>query len=275
MIDQFAKLHQTRTFTCENIPTARLPLYLCMPEPVQIDTDGPAFVVKRRDQAPTRYPFSRVARIIAGRNVAWTTGAITACLEQDIPVVFLDRTRTPAGYLQSRQRQPSRLDGAIAELLDRPDGLEYYAQWLRAERMRILTDWRKNSESGQQLSEDAFRLLIHRHVYQQEDPLLEFATAELIQSAVYAYALQQVQRCGARPLYWGYNARPLHLANDLATLLMLQLYLEMYGLGRSIHGSDAVLLTILHQFLDKLKLQSQIHLGSLHKHVREVLDLWL
>lgn len=253
----------------------RLPLYLRGRKPTWVGVDGPAFLVRRQDKADARYPFSRIARIISGPGVEWSGRALGACLAQDIPVVFLDRDGHPAGYLHAWQRHPSRLDTVLTELLDRPDGFEHYALWLRAERMRTLQDWQRSlSLSGKTIDMAEFSALVHRYVYRTDDSSLGMWAEDLYRGALSAYVLQQLQRCGARPLYWCHDARPLHLANDLASLLLLHLALEMRGFGDRIHGDEAAMLTVLHKLGEKVQTLCGSILGRLHKHIRELLEQW-
>lgn len=253
----------------------RLPLYLRGRVPTRVDVDGPAFLVQRQDKSPARYPFARVARIISATSVQWSARALTACMEQDIPIVFTGRGGVVCGYLHAIQRSPSRLDAALTELLDRPDALEHYALWLRAERMRTLQEWRQSREvAGRPVDEDEFRQLLRRHVYHADQALHGMAAESLYTSALSAYVLQQLQRSGARPQYWGPAAQPLRLANDLTALLSLRLALEMHGLGEAAHGDDAVMLTVLHNFGPKVQDHCHGLLARLHKHIREVLERW-
>lgn len=254
----------------------RLPLYLRGQVPTRVDVDGPAFLVRRQGRAAARYPFSRVARIIAGQSVEWSARALASCLQHDIPVVFTDRQGAPAGYLHARLRSPSRLDAILTELMDRPDGLDYYTQWQRAERMHALQDWRRSrAASGQPVEEDEFRERARRHVYQSEEEAHGIAAESLYKSAIQAFVLQQLQRSGTRTLYWGTGARALHLAKDLADLLMLRLALELDGLGSAAHGDEAAMLTVLHNFGRKVQDECNALLSRLHKHIREVLEQWL
>lgn len=253
-----------------------LPLYLRGQVPTRVDVDGPAFLVLRQGKAAARYPFNRVARIVASQTVEWSARALASCLQHDIPVVFTDRQGLPAGYLHARLRSPSRLDAALTELMDRPDGLDHYTHWLRAERMHALQDWRRTqAAAGHPVEEDEFRERVRRHVYQADEEPHGIAVEALYKSAIQAYVLQQLHRSGTRTLYWGSGAGALNLAKDLADLLMLRLALELDGLGKAMHGEEAAMLTVLHNFGQKVQNHSHILLSRLHKHTREVLEQWL
>lgn len=253
----------------------RLPLYLYGRVATQVGVDGPALLVRRAGKSPARYPLARIARIITGVGVEWSARAIAVCLEHDLPIVFLDRVGQPAGYLHAVQSKPSRLDDLLDELLDRPDAARQYDLWLRAERMRILGAWRAaRADAGQDIDEQEYRQLVRRHVYRREDLPLGLAGEELYRGAVQAYAVEQVQRAGVRPLYWGQHGQPLRLADDLADLLGLALGLELRGLGGAVRGDDAALLTLLHTYGHSLAERCRQTLGRLHRRVKELMDEW-
>ena len=253
----------------------RLPLYLYGRIATQVGVDGPALLVRRTDKAPSRYPFSRLARVISGAGVEWSARALAACLEHDLPIVFLDRAGQPVGYLHAVQTKPSRLDDLLTQLLDRPDGLDRYALWLRHERMHVLRTWRAEQAAAcADVSEDEYRELVRRHVYLEETAPLEVAGEHLYLGAISAYTIDQIQRAGIRPLYWGLHGQPLRLADDLAGLLVLDLALRLRGLGSAAHGDDAALLTILHAYGQGLTERCRCALGRLYRHLSKILDEW-
>lgn len=256
-------------------PARRLPLYLYGRVATQVGADGPALLVRRAGKAPARYPLNRLSRIISGARVEWSARALSACLDNDLPIVFLDHAGQPAGYLHAAQTKPSRLDDLLMELLDRPDGLGRYTLWLRHERKRVLHAWRSGrAAAGADIGEDEYRELVRRHVYRDEDGPLGLAGEHLYRGALSAYAIDQIQRAGARPIYWGQHGQPLRLADDLAELLALDLSLQLRGLGRAAQGDDAALLTLLHAFGESLAECCRRTLGRLHRHIKETLDEW-
>lgn len=255
------------------VASRRLPLYLYGRVATQVAIDGPALKVLRHDKADNRYPLSRLSRIISGISVQWQAQALAACLENRIPIVFLDRAGQPTGYLHSVQHNPSPLDALIDELLDRPDGLAQYALWLRSERMRTLWAWRQASlAAGREIDPQQYRELMRLHVYLGQTP--QTTGAHIYDSAIYAYALRQVHDAGARQVYWGLGGAPLELANDLANLLQLALALELQGLGAGMRGEDAALLEVLHTYGPMFAERCQTALARLHRRLRELLEEW-
>ena len=255
--------------------TQRLPLYLYGQSPTQVSADGPALLVRIAHKAPLRYPFARLARVIVGPRVEWRADALAACQHQGLPIVFLDGAGEPTGYLQPVQGKPARLNGVIEEMLDRVDWRMHYSHWLRAERMRLLHDWRRAQEAaGKVVDAGDFRELVRQHVYRPDTATLPFAPASPQAGALSAYTLQALHQAGLQPRYWGNHGDPLELAGDLTRLLGLALHLEMHGLGTAMHGDNAALLHVLHSFGARISQRLHHLIGSLHRRLKTLLEEW-
>ena len=253
----------------------RLPLYLYGQNPTQVGADGPALAVRIAHKATLRYPYARIARVIAGPRVEWQARALVACQHEGLPIVFLDGAGAPTGYLQPVLGKPSRLDGVLEEMLDRADWSMHYSHWLRAERMNLLREWRRaRLAAGKEVEEDDFQELVRQHVYRPESEGFYFASTGPQAGALTAYALQALHLASLKPRYWGSHGDPLELALDLTRLLGLALHLEMQGLGSGLHGDQAALLRVLHSFGPRI-VQILTHLlGSLHRRLKSLLEEW-
>lgn len=253
----------------------RLPLYLYGRKPTQVEEDGPALLVRVADQAPARYPFTRIARVIAGARVEWRAAALAACQRESLPIVFLDAAGEPTGYLQPALEKPSRLDAVIEEMLDRADWAMHYQHWLRSRRMRLLGEWLDARQAeGREIAQQRIRELIRQHVYQADRERFDFAPGSPQAAALTALTLQTLQHAGAKARYWGAHGGLLDLAGDLAHLLGLALHLEMHGLGSGAHGEDAALLRVLHSFGPRLAKLVPSLLGNLHRRFKSQLEEW-
>ncbi|TSE31878.1 CRISPR-associated endonuclease Cas1 [Tepidimonas charontis] len=264
----------SRAQTGGNVPTPRrLPLYLPGRVATRVGLDGPALLVQRAHQADNRYPLGRLSRIVSGLNVTWQAQALRACIDERIPILFLAADGQPSAYLYPVQRAPSRLDALIEELLDRPDGLVYYAQWLRAERMRILHAWKQASWARDRpIDVQEYGELVRRYVYLGETPM--FVAGPIYDSALYAYALRNVQNAGAKPIYWGLGGKPLNLTADITDLFRLVLALELRGLAERWHGDDKAMLTVLHTHGPNLGEHAHAALARLHRRLKQLLEEW-
>lgn len=254
---------------------SRLPLYLYGKAPTHVGVDGPALRVQVVHKAPVRYPLTRIARVIAGARVEWQAAALSVCQQEGLPIVFLGPTGEPTGYLQPMQGKPSRLDGVLEEMLDRPDWAMHYQHWLRAERMQQVQRWRQAQESAGKPVEDAhLRELIRQHVYQPSASWAHYAQSEIQAGAITAYVLHALHRAGVKPRYWATLGAPLNLADDLAHLLALGLHLELQGLCAAAHADTALLLRVLHSFGARLDEEMVRLLGGLHRRFKNQLEEW-
>ena len=254
---------------------ARMPLYLLGRVTTRVDKDGPALYIHWADRAPARYPFSRICRVITSPRVAWTSRALMGCVEQHIPIVFLDAAGEPLAYLTATVENPSRLDGQIEEFVDRPDWPEQFDHWLRAERMRAIDAWlTQQSAAGHTVTQHDYLELVHMQIYQWEQAESSLQGQSIFNGALAALAADRIEKAGLKIRYIGYAGQTLDLASTLAKLLALRLALEMHGLGTTATGEPAALLRILHAFNDKLHEACRQILGRLHRRVKEINELW-
>lgn len=254
--------------------TPRLPLYLEGRQPLTVDLNGPALLVKSETRAPGRFPLQRLSRVIAGQQVQWRTRALLACLDQGIAVIFVDGRGRPAGYLHAMNEHASRLDQLIRESLSRPDWQESYKNWLRAEHMRVLQAWRAGQEkAGHIISEQAFQRLVRRHIYQGNRSAQE-EHAGFYQAAIAAMLASLFRRAGLEPRYWGLHGHALDLIGDLTQVLILKLILEIGEFGSGFETQVELMLRVFHSQLDELDQSAMTILGRLHRHIKEQLETW-
>lgn len=254
--------------------TPRLPLYLEGRQPLIVDLNGPALLVKSETRASGRFPLQRLSRVIAGQQVQWRTRALLACLEQGIAVIFVDGRGRPAGYLHAMNEHASRLDQLIRETLSRPDWQETYKNWLRAEHMRVLHAWRAGQEAaGNIISEQAFQRLVRRHIYQGKHASQEEHDG-FYQAAIAAMLASMFRRAGLEPRYWGMHGHALDLIGDLTRVLLLRLMLEIGEFGSGFEGQADLMLRVFHSQLDEMDQSARAMLGRLHRHIKEQLETW-
>jgi hypothetical protein len=252
----------------------RRPLYVLAAGRTTVDLDGPAFLVRRQGRADARYPLARVSRVIASTQVEWSTGALAACLENGIPVVITGSGNAPVGYLLPSIQAPSRLGGELEEFIDRPDWKERYADWLRAERMRVFFEWRRRREGvGNPLPQEVLRELKRRYVY-LDDRSERLSLNGLLSAAIRATVAEQLQKAGLSAVYWGFRGEPLHLLEDVSWLIELVLHFEWHGLGEKARFEGAALLRVFHTLARTLSVDCNSVLGHLHHYVKSFLEEW-
>lgn len=261
--------------SCPLASDPRRPLYLGVRLKGRVDTDGPALRVRAAGRAEARFPLSRVSRVIASPRVDWGAGALRACMDNGVPIVIVGDDGEPLGSFHPAQPRATRLAEDIEEFVDRPDWREFYEVWLRAERMRVLREWR-NGRSADDAAVDArkFGELARMYVYgaDAERPLGECGGRW--RGALHALAAVAIRRAGVQPVHWGSGGQALNVLRDLASLLELRLRLEVReGIEHGLEGEATVLL-VFRVISEDLEMQAHRSLGSLARRVRQVLAEW-
>lgn len=254
---------------------SRRPLYLGARLKARVDVDGPALRVRSAGRAEARYPLYRISRVIASAHIDWSAEALRACLESEIPIVIVAGDGAPLGSVQPVCVAASRLSEDIDELLDRPDWREIYGNWLRAARMKAVSEWRTGREiEGKALAPGEFKEMVRKFVYGSADAIPFEETSGIWRAALCALAASVVRRAELQTTYWGAGGSALHLLDDMTRLLELRLRLEIEG--RMEHGltDEAVALRVFHALSDKLDEQCGRFLSSLARRVKQVLAEW-
>ncbi len=253
---------------------ARRPLYVRATGRTFVDLDGPALLVRAQNRADALYPLARVSRVISSASVEWRARALAACLEHGIPVVLTGTEDTPVGYVLPAVRASSRLSRELEEFVDRPDWRERYADWLRAERMRVFAQWqRSREEAGKPLAQDTLREIKRRYVYLDERPEI-LAPDGLIAAAIRAAAAERLHKAGLRAAYWGFRGEALQLLEDVSRLLELALQLEWQGLGEAARFEGPAILRVFHAFVFSLTALCEAIIGHLHRYLKSLLEEW-
>jgi len=252
----------------------RRPLYLGLARGASVDLDGPALLVRAPGRAAVRYPLGRVSRIISHIGVQWCSSALAACLERGIPIIITRPGDGLLGHVLPAVRAPAWVDCDLQEFLDRPDWRDHYANWLRAERMRILAEWRRRRVAqGTQVPEETLRELKRRYLYLEELPEIS-AVGEWVIAAIRALAAEQLHKAGLRAVYWGFGGEMLGLLEDLVLLLRFMLHLELYGLGEAARFDAPAILRVFHAFSNAMTGCCQGVMGRLLRRVRTLLEEW-
>ena len=254
---------------------APLPLYLRGQKRTQVLCDGSALVVVCEQSATRRYPFGRISRVISRGIVDWRTSAITACMNEHVPVVFVDGDGAPSGYMLPALALPSRLDRVLREAFELPSAIAQYRNWQRAERMRVLRRWRQRQvDQGREVSDAAFKEMARQYVYLENDASFRLAGAHVYNAALSGFALEQVINAGAQPRYWAHQGVAIDVVKDIGELLGQAMALELLGLGQGANGDLPTLLRVLHGFGPRLREETRCYLGSLHRFMQESLETW-
>ncbi|TAH42496.1 MAG: transposase [Betaproteobacteria bacterium] len=250
---------------------ARKPLYLFSDVPAHIDA-GPDHLVLRRNGMPVqRFPLARIARIICNRNASWSGAALALCLAEGVPVTWLDGRGHALGSTQSCHPHPFPFSTLVETYLELPDWPKRFANWLARRRLETLTACAKRAaECGHGLDPVAFEELKREYVYNGVHPLAFGTEGE---GWCHALVVDRLQREGLQACYWGFDATPLELAAELATLLWAELNLDCGTLPASAdHG--VVLARLFEAWARQREARLLLHLGDLKRHLAREVDAW-
>lgn len=215
---------------------ARKPLYLDgRLHTIEVRLRGPALAILRGPQR-LELPLARLARVFVRGTVRLDAAAIAACLRERIPIVFLDGRAQPIGSAMPLEGRTSSLGELLAEWVDRPDWRAQYDNWLRAQRFRVLSRWRRRrADSGRPIDPSEWREAVRSFAYRDQP---DFASPHA--SGCYARALGLLLRAGVRTHYRGCDGAVLPLAADLARLADRSVALEMGAIAAALEGEAAL-----------------------------------
>ena len=114
------------------------PLYIHAKKPLTIKLDGRALTTSGENLPVQRYPLSRVARVIISGQFSWRTNAIKACMQEGIPVVFMDDKGHPLGMVLGHSVRVTPLCELIEAFLERPDWPPLQRNWFHARQREII-----------------------------------------------------------------------------------------------------------------------------------------
>lgn len=101
-----------------------------------VSLDGPALKVTQEQSVITRYPLRRVARVIVSGRLQIRTEALIACLQRQIPVLFIDDQGGSIGICQGSTPNPADVSRTLEAFLERQDWKAHYQNWYSSQQQR-------------------------------------------------------------------------------------------------------------------------------------------
>jgi len=248
----------------------RKPLHLDGREqPIEVRAAGPTLAVAvgaRRMQ----FPLARLSRILVRGRVRWDSDALSLCLGQQIPVVFLDSRARPIGAALALLAQPSTVGELLADFVERPDWRACYENWLRNERFRVLFRWRRERAAvGAPLAGAEWREAVRAHVY-----VPDFYAPGSAAGECYALALEMLSRAGVHAQYRSFDGTVLPLAADLGRLLDLRVSLQVGTLGRHFDRHDQLTARAFQEHAEEHEAFLVMLLGRLRARLGNLVEPW-
>lgn len=194
---------------------ARKPLHLDgRRRAIEVRAAGPALAIERGERRIT-VPVARIARVLACGRVHWDSTALALCLRQRVPIILLDTQAQPIGAALPLVGHTGALDELLLDFLDRPEWRHRYDNWLRAQRLRILLQWRRErARAGSPVPLGEWTEQIRAFVYRGEPDFVGPHSG-----ASLALVVSTLLRAGVRSQYRAADGGTLALANDLARVL--------------------------------------------------------
>ena len=202
---------------------------------IDVRAAGPALAIARGGRDIT-VPLARIARVIVRGRVHWDSAAVALCLQQRVPIVFLDGCSRPAGAALPLIAGTGTLDELICAFVDRSDWRYRYDNWLRSQKLRMLLQWRgERVRRGCPVGRAEWADQVRRFVYLGEAELAGARAGD-----AYALVLDVLLRAGARTQYRAVGGATLALAADIAAIVDCRLMLACGSIGRQLEGFEAL-----------------------------------
>ena len=110
--------------------TAR-PLYLQPTLPARVTLDAAvALRIRIEGQSGLRTPLTKISRVVCNHNVQWDSDALVACLQQGVPIAFLDARGKAIGWCFGARRRETTMANLLAHALEADDWDQRFAPWL-------------------------------------------------------------------------------------------------------------------------------------------------
>lgn len=118
------------------------PLYLEGYRPLNIALEeGPALAITKKGEATRLLPLSLLSHIIAkGGNIQWSQSVLLTCAELDIPIYFSDPDDHLIAAFRANSDSPSQDWHRFMRLIEDPDGIDFYRQFLAGKESHIQQD---------------------------------------------------------------------------------------------------------------------------------------
>ncbi len=141
------------------------PLYI-ESSSARVDLDEAALVVRQSNTADRYYPLRRLTRIIARNTVDFTSKALIACAEQQVPVVFVNRKHAVVARVVGEQGITEMFHHVMFDLSANPVRLGQYLQWKASRQLELGVDESNNFSRSKLLDSVCLSwMLIKLHPY--------------------------------------------------------------------------------------------------------------
>lgn len=175
----------------------RQPLYLCPRETTHVKLDGPSLLIEVEGHAGRCVPLRRISRIIVNLHAEFTTGALLACADRSIAIIFLSGDGQTLARLLGRPGERQELRQRMVDLLSRPDWKDLYGNWRYAVQRQAIAGVRRRLR----ITEDIHaRALMEKRIDRLAEQLGDQTTAAntkcWLREPAFAWMLNHCQQLG-------------------------------------------------------------------------------
>lgn len=250
-------------------------LYLGHDGKKQVACFAETLIVKHLlQQKSLRYPISRIARIVSSVAVDWNGAALALCLRHGVGIAWLD---VRGGVIGTAYPRPCSRNiscsTALELMLQAPDGLQSYQNWLRARRMSVYRDWLRQHINhplqGSNIGIHNPETIKHDWVYANQLNIEHLPAGLHMLSQ--AYVAFELARHDFAPQLWGPQAQAISLEEDLGRLLWAQMNLCTGNMADAIEqGQSAV--SVFESWIATNASALLLHIYSLQRTAMKALD---
>lgn len=250
---------------------ARKPLYLATRDPLRIGAQADSLVVHQATKSVRRFPLARIDRILCGSQADWSGEALALCMASGVTITWISGRGDVLGQCAPHQGDSASRTAQLERFLEHPDWAARYSNWLRGRRMTVLADWASaRTREGNGPGETQWMQRKRDYVY--KGMLAEVFDADA-RGWCHAWTVARLCEAGLAVRYWGYDASPLELADDIAGLLWAEVNLAAGALAHGAGGGREGLLF----FENWTRLnpgRAADHLAQLNRFVARENDTW-
>jgi hypothetical protein len=194
-------------------------------EPVEVVLDGPALRICRYARADARAPLRLLGRIVVSGSVAWRTEALLACMDADIPVVFLAADGTARGWAVGAHESEEDINLMLEDaVLDRA-WKGHHEDWLRAmERRSLLSAVSHLKLRPASLRAPDVWAACEARIDALNAPVEAAAIIACLKGALSAHSAQLLRNHGVAARFATGHGAPVRLLDDLVRILAWELW---------------------------------------------------
>lgn len=203
---------------------ARQALYLDSLQADRVSLEAVALRVQTHESGSLFYPLRRIARVVVTGKVEWQTTALLACLDYGIPLAFRERDGRLIGHCLSERSNQTPLEALLVYCTDHPEGDALYQQW------RCQEEYQWVQRAGRTRHYHLQGRLAYQVMGQVErwvQALLPCRFAQFtaqLQAPIASHVAEVLAAYGFSDNIHLPVTRRVHLARDLAQLLLLEAY---------------------------------------------------